>query len=348
MTLKIAKPKIAIFTDLHLGKHNNIREWHQVAIDWCDWFIKELHSKKIKDVIFCGDWHDNRSEISVHTLDVSAILIDKFHDFNLHMIVGNHDIPYKHGTDVNSISIYNKRPNIKIYTQLEYIEAFDKKICMAPWGSDLSIIDKCDIIFGHLEIQTFKMGPAKVCEKGWSAVDLLIKCNKIFSGHFHLRTEKTYNEGSIIYAGNPFQMEFGDTQNDKGYYILDLDTLDHTFVKNVISPTHHVIKLSSVDKLGLDAFKNKIIGNCLKLDVDIEYDTKKLFTLYDNIVQYKPFLFVTDYSYIAPDVELEADVSSALDGIDIKNTIGGYIDAIDIYGKEECKVYITELFEKCK
>lgn len=346
-TLKITKPKIAIFSDLHLGKHNNGKEWHKVAIEWCDWFISELKARKIQDVIFCGDWHDNRSEISVHTLDVSAMLIDKFHDFNLHMVIGNHDIPYKHGTEVNSVSIY-KRPNVRVYTNLTYINAFDRKICFAPWDSDLTRIDRVDVIFGHLEIQTFKMGIVRTCDRGWSVSDLLKKSSYIFSGHFHIRCEKSYKEGTIIYTGNPFQMDFGDRYDTKGFYIFDLDSLDYEFVENTISPEHHIIKLSQIDRDGLDKFKSKIIGNCIKLEIDIEYELKKLLKLYDKLVAYKPFSFVQDYTYIAPQMEFDDGDSSIFDGIDISNVIVEYINAIDIYGKDKCKDYLLELYEKCK
>ena len=53
--MKIEKPKIAIFSDLHLGEHNNSATWHKIAIDWCDWFINKLKERKIKDVVFMGD-----------------------------------------------------------------------------------------------------------------------------------------------------------------------------------------------------------------------------------------------------------------------------------------------------
>jgi DNA repair exonuclease SbcCD nuclease subunit len=344
----ITKPKIAIFSDLHLGKHNNSRDWHRVAIDWCDWFITELRQRKIKDVIFCGDWHDNRSEISVHTLDVSGMLIDKFQEFNLHMVIGNHDIPYKHGTEVNSVSIYSNRPNIRIYTQPYYVTAFDRVLCFTPWGSDITMLQKCDVLFGHLEIQTFKMGPVRVCDKGWTASDLLKKCGLTFSGHFHIRDEKKYKEGSIIYTGNPFQMDFGDRSDTKGFYVLDLDTLTYEFINNTVSPEHYVIKLSHLNKDGLDKFKTKIIGNCIKLDVDIEYDIKELFILFDKIAAYKPFSFTPDYTYIAPEVEFVSGDDSICNGIDIKHTIIEYVEAVEIYGREKCVDYLTNLYEKCK
>jgi DNA repair exonuclease SbcCD nuclease subunit len=345
--MTITKPKFAIFSDLHLGKHNNSADWHKVAIEWCDWFISELKTKNISDVVFGGDWHDNRSEISVHTLDISAILVEKFKDFKLHMVIGNHDIPFKHGTEVNSVSIYANHPNVKVYTKLEYIEAFDRKICLAPWDSDLTKLDKCDVLIGHLEIQTFKMGLAKTCDHGWSVVDLLEKCPNVFSGHFHGRCEKMYNEGNITYVGNPFQMDFGDRYDKKGYYIFDLDGLEFDFFENTISPVHYIIKLSDVIKNGLDKYKLNIVGNIIRLNVDVEMDNKDLMKLYDNISSLKPMIFTPDYTYISNVEESDIDVQD-IASIDIRTTIVDYVDSIDIYGKDRCKAYLIELYDNMK
>jgi len=343
--MKIEKPKIAIFSDLHLGKHNNSADWHQVAIDWCDWFIDELRAKKIKDVIFMGDWHDNRNEISVHTLDVSAMLIDKFADFNLHMVVGNHDIPYKHSTEVNSVSVFANRPNIEVYTQLTYVEAFDRKLCFAPWESDLTTLDRCDAVFGHLEIQTFKMGTARACTSGWSATDLLKKCKDIYSGHFHLRCEKQYKEGNITYVGNPFQMDFGDRHDVKGYYVLDLDSMSHVFYENNVSPIHHIVKLSEIQKDGFHG--TKVVNNNIRMEIDVDIDTKELFKLFDKVASLRPMTFTQDYTFIAqsPTGAL-ADVAPA--NIDVKEAIEEYMSTIDVYGKAKAKEYILDLYDKTK
>lgn len=346
--MNLQKPKFAIFSDLHLGVHNNSKTWHKIATDWCDWFIKELKANNIKDVVFCGDWHHNRSEISVLTLDISALLVDKFRDFNLHMVIGNHDIPYKHGTEVNSVSIYNNRPNVKVYTKMEYLEAFDRKICFAPWEADLSTLQKCDLLFGHLEIQTFRMSTGKACDKGWSATELLRNCPNIFTGHFHIRCERKYKEGTIVYTGNPFQMDFGDRNDTKGYYLFDLDSLKFEFVENMVSPEHHWLKLSKILEEGLDTFKTNIIGNVVRVNVDIEHDTKELHRIFDKIIAYQPVEFTPDYTYIAPTLDGDIGMDDGLASIDIKRTMTEYIDSIDIYGKEKCKDYLLQLYDKCK
>jgi len=295
-----------------------------------------------------GDWHHNRSEISVHTLDVSAMLIDKFKDFNLHIIIGNHDIPFKHGTEINSVSVYANQPSVEVYTKMAYLEAFDRKLCFAPWDSDLTTLGKCDALFGHLEIQTFKMGRARSCDKGWSATDLLKKCSNIYSGHFHLREERQYKEGNITYVGNPFQMNFGDRGDVKGFYVLDLDSMEHVFVGNNVSPEHHIIKLSDVISKGIDKFKLQIVGNVVRLNVDIECDVKELHRVFDKISPYKPIEFTPDYTYVVQidgdDMDLPSDIAS----IDIKTTMAEYVDTIDIYGKEKCKDYLLELYEKSR
>ena len=81
--MKINKPRVAIFSDLHLGVHSNSSDWHNYAVEWAHWFKEECKRKNIKDLIFCGDWHHNRSEISVNTLQVSADILDILCDFNI-------------------------------------------------------------------------------------------------------------------------------------------------------------------------------------------------------------------------------------------------------------------------
>ena len=244
--MKINKPRVAIFSDLHLGVHSNSSDWHNYAIEWAHWFKGECNRKNIKDIIFCGDWHHNRSEISVNTLQISADIFDILAEFNIIAITGNHDIYYKHRTDVNSLSIFKKRKNVTILDRFDTIEAFDRTITLCPWNTNIKDVPVSDVIFGHFEIETFKMNSYKVCEEGLKVKHLLKKSPLVISGHFHTRHEKKFSRGTILYVGNPFQMDFGDTGNIKGYYVLDLDTLEYDFTPNNISPTYKKISLSQL------------------------------------------------------------------------------------------------------
>ena len=123
---------------------------------------------------------------------------------------------------------------------------YEREITFCPWGTTLSQIPKSDIVFGHFEIQTFKQNSFKMCDDGMTSKELLERCNLAISGHFHLRDERVYDEGTILYLGNPFQMDFGDVDSTKGYYILDLNTLKYEFTENTISPKHKKIYKSGV------------------------------------------------------------------------------------------------------
>jgi len=151
--LKISKPRVAIFSDLHLGVHTNSSDWHNYAIEWAHWFKEECKRKNIKDIIFCGDWHHNRSEISVNTLQVSADILDILCDFNIIAITGNHDIYYKHRTDVNSLSIFKKRKNVTILDRHDTIEAFDRTITFCPWNTKVKDIPEAKLIADYLMYQ---------------------------------------------------------------------------------------------------------------------------------------------------------------------------------------------------
>ena len=110
--------KVAIFSDIHLGVHQNSDFWLGVANQWSDWYIEDLKSKGISDIIFCGDFFHYRDEISVKTLNFAKDFLDKFSDFNITMITGNHDAWYKDTSEINSLSILRGYSNLTVYDKM--------------------------------------------------------------------------------------------------------------------------------------------------------------------------------------------------------------------------------------
>jgi len=346
----IKKNKVAIFSDLHLGVHSNSSEWHKYAIEWANWFREECRDKGIKDLIFCGDWHHNRSEISVNTLQVSADILDMFEEFNLIAITGNHDIYYKHRTDVNSLSIFKNRKNVTILEQYQTLKAFDKKLSFCPWNTPTKVIEESDVIFGHFEIETFKMNAFKICEEGVRVKDLLKKSSLIISGHFHTRHEKQFGAGTILYVGNPFQMDFGDAGNRKGYHILDLDTLEYEFFENNVSPCYEKITLSELVEEGdiTPIVKNKISNNIVKLKVDknISQDDMDILTAVFNKLQ--PEQLSIDYDINFNRILDNRDNIEDLSGVDVEQAIEEFIGTMDLDDAKAIIEYTLGLYERCK
>jgi len=350
MIPKLHKPKIAIFSDLHLGVHSNSSDWHNYAIEWTNWFKEECIKNNIKDIIFCGDWHHNRSEISVSTLQISADILDILSDFNLIAITGNHDIYYKHRTDVNSISIFKNRKNVTILDQYQTFEAFDRKISLCPWNTSTSQIEESDVIFGHFEIETFKMTGFKVCEEGVKVKDLLKKSDLIISGHFHTRHEKTYGSGTILYVGNPFQMDFGDAENHKGFYTLDLDTMEYNFTQNNISPKYKKVLLSELVEEGNITLriKDMFLNNFIKLKIDMNISQQDMDILHNVLNRLKPESITIDYDINFNRILSNTEQKEDLSGIDIKQAITEFVNMLDIDNVDSIIDYTVDLYEECK
>jgi DNA repair exonuclease SbcCD nuclease subunit len=346
----IKRSKVAIISDLHLGVHSNSAEWHNHAIEWAHWFREECRSNNIEDIIFCGDWHHNRSEISVNTLQISADILDMLAEFNFIAIVGNHDIYYKHRTDVNSLSIFKNRKNVTVLDRYQNIEAFDRIISFCPWNTNVIEIENSDIIFGHFEIETFSMNSFKVCEEGIKIKDLLSKSNLVISGHFHTRHEKRFGSGTILYVGNPFQMDFGDAGNTKGYHILDIETLDFEFKANTISPQYVKIALSELVKEGniTTRVKGLIGSNIIKLKVDMNISQEDMDILMRVLTKLKPESLTVDYDINFNRILESTEQREDLSGVDIECAIEEFINLLEVEDKKDIIDYTLSLYERNK
>lgn len=336
------KAKVAIFSDLHLGIYGNSENWHTVALNWADWIVGELKQKKIKDIIFLGDFFHNRSEISVQTIHVASMILERFKDFQMIMIVGNHDAYYKNRSDVHSLGLICGHENIHVVSENLILEEVEKRLLFVPWNGTLPD-EKFDYIFGHFEIQNFRMNNYKVCDHGLSAMDFLEnRTDTVFSGHFHHRTSKKYSEGNIHFVGNTFPMDFADVDNLKGYYILDLEDGDLEFYENTVSPKYKKIFISKLKSYKDEDFKNNIV----KLIVDMDATEKQVEKIQNYISKFKPFYLNTEYNTVSKIVD---DVEE-LDSIDLVEQFDEYIGQLKLETEKETRVklIIKELYDKFK
>lgn len=336
----ISKPEVAIFSDLHLGIYGNSYEWHKIALFWADWISKELKKKKIKDIFFLGDFFHNRSEISVQTIHVAAEVLSKFDDFNIIMIIGNHDAYYKNRSDVHSLAFLKGFKNITIVDQESYfLNAYGKQLEFVPWNYEMTD-DKVDYLFGHFEIQSFKMNNFKVCDHGLSPTKLLNKSKNIFSGHFHNRNNKKYSDGSINYVGNTFPMDFADVDNQKGYYILDIETGALDFHPNTVSPKFKKLLVSKLK----DYKEEDVKTNIVRLVVDVELDEKKVEKVKAYIGKFRPYQQTIEYNFTSKTVDDIEDLES----IDMDDMFDEFITQLKLEEDKETRIkdIINDLHEK--
>jgi len=340
--------KVGIFSDLHLGVHQNSRLWYKIASEWADWCILEFKERGIKDIFFGGDWWHYRDSIEVSTINFGSDLLKKFKDFNLYFIVGNHDAYLKDTSEINSLSIFNGYSNVTVFNQMHTECFFGKSITFCPWGTPISDIPKSDIVIGHFEIQNFKFNDVKVCSHGFTSEDVCNKGKLVISGHLHVRQERIYDNSTILYVGNPFQMDYGDMSDRKGIYILDITTLSYEFIENKISPLHKKIRLSEMIKEpGLtDKLRGIFEGNIVKLIIDRNISSEDSDILYKSLQTLKPAIFTTEITLNNPHNDINY-VNTDLECVDINKVIEEFVEALDINNKKDVIKYTQELYLKC-
>jgi DNA repair exonuclease SbcCD nuclease subunit len=348
--IKISNSEVGIFSDPHYGLHRNSGVWHKIALDHAKWAAKQFKSRSIKDIIIPGDVFDDRNDIAVNTINVAADIFDILSDFNIIITVGNHDAYYKDKSDVNSVSILRGRPNITVVDKLLVTKYNKTSIALCPWGQNIDEIPKCDLIVGHFEINSFKMNSCKVCVNDHKPADFSDKAKLTISGHFHLRDERTYKNGAILYVGCPYQHNWSDYETVKGLHILDLDTLKHEFIENDISPKHNKIFLSGVVESTYKPaeLKRLIEGQIVKFVVDCPLEQEKIDLITKKLSSLKPVEFQTEYSYedlIKVDNDKAEDINF---NVSVESSIQEFVDLIEVKHKSKVKDYVVDLYRKAQ
>ena len=341
--------KVAIFSDLHLGIKQDSAIWHEIALNWCDWFVDENKKRGIKDVVFLGDFFHTRNTISANTLHVASKVLDKLSDFNLHFILGNHDLYYANNPEVSPVNLFQGRGNLRVYARPEIVNFGNKTALMCGWGYNPEDYE-ADVLFTHAEISTFRYNlQVAACEEGFKPSGLLKKYNTVYTGHFHLRQEKSWNEKSIVYVGNTFPMDHSDTCIcKKGFEIYDFDNNAREFVENNISPKFYRIRLSELaeNNWQIEELVNIIRGNTVKLIIDRNITYQDANTLSGLFNANNPLDFSVEWELEQKFKEADGNIKVKV--FDMQEAIRKYIELLDINGKEEVTEYVLRLYEKAQ
>ena len=253
-------PKIALISDLHLGVRKNSEIlWDSQKRFLYEQFFPYLHDHNIRVINVLGDIFDRRDVINVKTMNQCYDLFNANFEFNI--IVGNHDAYYNTSNDVTSIKFLKKFSNVSVYSSTVELLFFDKKVLFVPWVIDkekfIEDVNKSEseICFGHFDINGFSMG-GKVSEIGFMP-EVFKKFKKVFSGHFHAQQIQMIGKTEFVYCGSPYQTDWGEVDQKKGFYVLDTDTLEYEFIENTVSAKH--IKLAYGEKIDPSVLENNFV-----------------------------------------------------------------------------------------
>ena len=333
--------KIALITDLHLDSYkNDDRIWNYYRQFYDNIFFPYLNKHNIKEILILGDVIDNRKSIDFKVLQtIKNEFFDKLNQYQVNIILGNHDIYYKNTNEVSSIvNICKEYKNITVHVNPTELAIHGLSFLLLPWINDenksatMAAIERSesDYVCAHLEINGAKMTKTRVCEKGLDK-SIFSKFQSVWSGHFHHRNK----QGNVEYIGNPYQMNFGDCNDERGFNIFDTETNDLSFIEN---PYKLYEKIYYEDKVKIDFtnYKNKFV----KLYITQKTNSELLVNqLYDNGAYHVNV--IENFDYLESDIDVK--------NIEVKSTLSifnEYIDSIDDVDKVAVKTQIKDIYDK--
>lgn len=263
--------KAAVITDVHIGLKSNSVVHNEDCLNFIQWAIKKAKNEGCDTAIICGDWHNHRASINVHSLHYSMKCLELLNaGFNqTFFITGNHDLYYREKRDVHSVAWAGYLPNITVINDIYSVGG----VTFCPWllGDEIKKIKKVKTkyTFGHFELGNFYMNSQVLMpeHEGSLKLDDFSNTESVFSGHFHKRQAKK----NIWYIGNAFPHNYADAGDDaRGMMILEWGK-DPEFHSWPNQPLYRVYKLSDV----LENPKGLLLPDShvrVHLDIEISYE----------------------------------------------------------------------------
>jgi DNA repair exonuclease SbcCD nuclease subunit len=226
MTKNKKLTKTACLTDIHWGARTNDELHNQDCDRYIDWFCAQVKADPtIDNIMFLGDWFENRSALNIMTMNYSYRGAKKLNDLGLpvYFIIGNHDLYHRHTRELYSSINFHEFSNFRVINEPTVIPEVGDGVLLCPYlfhheYADLAQYLKLKTWFGHFEFKGFQVtGSGMLMPTGPEADDFKGPLH-IFSGHFHKRQLSK----NIVYTGNTFPTNYSDEgDNERGMMVYD-------------------------------------------------------------------------------------------------------------------------------
>lgn len=285
--------KIAIITDTHYNFKKGNKLFHEYFEKFYNKvFFPSLKKYKVDTVIHLGDVFDNRKYTDYWSIDwTKRVVLDPLSKYDVHMILGNHDIFYKNTNNLNSPELLiNQYKNIKIYKKPTTVDIKNFEVLFIPWITSeneqetLSAIKTttAKVAMGHLELQGFYVNKYNFQQRGRDK-GIFGKFDRVLSGHYHTRND----DGKVFYIGNPYQMYWSDYKDTRGFVIFDTDTYELIKIDNPYE-MFKIIEYRDDVMVNIDEYDNCIVKLIIKEKKDnVKYEKFLDFLLESNIQDLK-------------------------------------------------------------
>jgi DNA repair exonuclease SbcCD nuclease subunit len=260
-------PKGFLISDTHLGVHPIHLDTHlDIAREYFfDFFFPMLkqHYKEGDKVFHLGDFYDSRTSIDIKAMSLGLDIFKWFAENNIKVdiLVGNHCMYGQKSYEYNSLRMFERFDNVTIYSKPELIRFGTKKILMMPFIENTidekAILDtykgQADYLFCHSDLQGAKNNINSIPLQHGLTVAEFVEFPKVFSGHIHLH-QKIKN---FTFIGSPYHLDRNDKGDQKGVYVIDIESGREKFIPNTLSPEYKTVEiLTEEDILKIDNLMN--------------------------------------------------------------------------------------------
>jgi DNA repair exonuclease SbcCD nuclease subunit len=346
--------KIALLCDSHFGarQDNKIFLKHQENF-FSKIFFPTLKEYNVDTILHLGDIFDRRKFINFVTLKSSK---DFFFDvlrkqnITMHAIVGNHDVYYTTTNEVNSIALLlAEYENVRIYeNEPVELQFGSTRVLMCPWltkdtySSAMEIMKSstAHILCGHFGMKGFEMMKGIVSDHGIDHRDFT-HFEAVFSGHYHHPSKY----GNVRYLGAQYEMNWSDHGGKRGFYLLDTETRELTFIENTYR-IHHKLDYDDTD-LTIDEIANldtSILQDCY---IKVLVRNRSNPYLYDMFLNRLNECGAADVKTVEDSLNLaDITVGEMMEETkDTKDILHSYIDNVETkLDKRKIKTVIDELY----
>lgn len=327
--------KIAFLGDAHWGARGNSEFFLRKQIDFYqNIFFPYLVENNIKHVIQFGDLLDQRKYVNVRIMHhLNREYLARFEELGItqDIIIGNHDVVHNNTNKISALVEIADRstfPNTEVHYD-PCTKDFDGcRIDFIPWINRENeefvkeFIQKStsDYLVGHLEINSFEMVTGIECRDGIPP-DFFVDYKTTFSGHFHKQSKKKIKKALIHYIGTPYELNWGDYGDAKGFHIFDTETGETEFIKNP-NPIYHKVMYddSSVD---YDTFDEKIFEDTI---VKVIVEQKDNDLMFERLITR---ISRVAHDFLISDID-SFDVSGAdIENMDVEDSLSILLKAVD-------------------
>ena len=339
--------KIALLTDTHFGARNDNPNYSNYFYKFYDdIFFPYLEAHNIKDIIHLGDVLDRRKFVNFKTLnDFNNKFVNRIRDYNVDIIIGNHDTYYKNTNEINSPQELMDWGNI--YADPIVIERGGMRMLILPWVTPENIErttmmleqESADIVLGHLEIQGFQMNNGHVSNTGLDK-KLFRRFETVLTGHFHKKSD----DGQIFYLGSPYEFVWTDYNCQKGFHILDTETREIEHIKNpytIHEKVYYNDEANDYKEFNYSNYDSKYVKLIVEKKKDYYLFDKFVDGFYKN-VKVHDLKIIEDYS--------DLDASTVADDIaerssDTPTLLDNYVDELETdLDKDRLKKLMRSLY----